>query len=98
PAQVWPRIRDYWRQENIEIASENPTIGQMDTAWFQRTTDVLNREKIRVLIDNGFQDNSSEIRLIHVKAPRATPVFEQINWPERSEDFDTEYEMLADMS
>ena len=98
PAEVWPRIRDYWRQENIQIATENPTIGQMDTAWFERPSDVLNREKFRVVIDNGFQDNSSEIRLIHVKAPRATPVFEQINWPERSEDFEVEYETLSDLS
>lgn len=98
PAQVWPRVRDYWRQANIQIASENPTIGQMETGWFERTSDLLNREKFRVIIDTGFQDNSSEIRLIHVKAPRVTPVFEQINWPEKSEDFDTEYEMLADMS
>ena len=98
PAEVWPRIRDYWRQENIQIATENPTIGQMDTAWFERSTDVLNREKFRVLIETGFQDNSSEIRLIHVKAPRATPVFEQINWPEASEDFDVEFETLSDLS
>lgn len=98
PAEVWPRIRDYWRQENIQIATENPTIGQMDTAWFERITDVLNREKFRVLIDTGFQDNSSEIRLIRVTAPRGTPVFEQVNWPEQSEDFDAEYEILSDMS
>ncbi|MGV3592250.1 MAG: outer membrane protein assembly factor BamC [Gammaproteobacteria bacterium] len=98
PAEVWPRIRDYWRQENIQIASENPTIGQMDTAWFERSSDVLNREKFRVIVETGFQDNSSEIRLVHVEAPRATPVFEQINWPERSEDFDVEYETLSDLS
>jgi len=98
PAEVWPRIRDYWRQENIQIATENPTIGQMDTAWFERASDLLNREKFRVVIDTGFQDNSSEIRLIRVTAPRATPVFEQINWPERSDDFDAEYAMLSDMS
>ncbi len=98
PAEVWPRIRDYWRQANIQIATENPTIGQMDTAWFERASDPINREKFRVVIDTGFQDNSSEIRLIHVVAPRGTPVFEQINWPERSEDFDLEYETLSDMS
>jgi outer membrane protein assembly factor BamC len=98
PAEVWPRIRDYWRQENIGIATENPTIGQMDTAWFERAGNVVSREKIRVLVDTGFQDNSSEIRLIHVEAPRATPVFEQINWPAASEDFDVEFEMLSDLS
>jgi outer membrane protein assembly factor BamC len=98
PAEVWPRIRDYWRQANIQIATENPTIGQMDTSWFERASNPLSREKYRVLVDTGFQDNSSEIRLIHVEAPRGTPVFEQINWPAISENFDVEYERLSDMS
>ncbi len=98
PGEVWPRIRDYWRQENIEIATENPTTGQMDTAWFVRTGNVLTREKVRVLIDTGFQDNSSEIRLVHVSAPQATPVFEQINWPTASEDGEAERGFVTDLS
>ncbi len=98
PGEVWPRIRDYWRQENIEIATENPTTGQMDTAWFVRDGNVLTREKVRILVDTGFQDNSSEIRLLHVSAPQATPVFEQINWPEVSEDVEVERELVGDLS
>jgi len=27
PSQVWPRIRDYWRQNNVQVAFENPTAG-----------------------------------------------------------------------
>jgi outer membrane protein assembly factor BamC len=98
PGEVWPRIRDYWRQEGVEVATENPTTGQMDTAWFVRDGNVLTREKVRVLIDTGFQDNSSEIRLLHVSAPQATPVFEQINWPDASEDVETEREFVGDLS
>lgn len=98
PGEVWPRIRDYWRQEGVEIATENPTAGLMDTAWFIRTGNVLTREKFRVMVDTGFQDNSSEIRLLHLSAPQATPMFEQVNWPAVSMDVEVEYTMLSDMS
>lgn len=98
PGEVWPRIRDYWRQEGVEIATENPTTGLMDTAWFTLTGNVLTREKFRVIVDTGFQDNSSEIRLLHTSSPQATPLFEQVNWPAESVDVEVEYSMLSDMS
>jgi outer membrane protein assembly factor BamC len=98
PSEVWPRIRDYWRQDGVDVAMENPTAGIMDTAWFVKDGNVLNREKFRVLVDTGFQDNSSEIRLLHLSAPQATPVFEQVNWPESSVDPEIEFEVLNDMS
>ncbi|MEY4643118.1 MAG: hypothetical protein RLZZ227_3112 [Pseudomonadota bacterium] len=98
PGEVWPRIRDYWRAEGVEVAAENPTAGVMETAWFVRTGNVLTREKFRVMVDTGFQDNSSEIRLLQISAPQATPVFEQVNWPEQSQDLELERELITDMS
>lgn len=98
PGEVWPRIRDYWRQEGVEISTENPTSGVMDTAWFIVDGNVLTREKFRVIVDTGFQDNSSEIRLLHLSAPQATPMFEQVNWPAASVDVEVEYRMLSDLS
>jgi outer membrane protein assembly factor BamC len=98
PGEVWPRIRDYFRSAGIAIAAENPTAGVMDTAWFIPRTDTLNRHKLRVTVETGFQNNSSEIRLLHITAPQATPVFEQVNWPVASRDPETAYEMLSDLS
>jgi len=98
PSQVWPRIRDYWRQAGIEVAVENPTTGQMDTAWFVRDGEILNRDKIRVIVDTGFQDNSAEIRLLQQSALQATPELQQANWPATSMSPDVEYEMLMALS
>ncbi len=98
PGEVWPRIRDYWRQEGVEISVENPAAGLMDTDWFVMDGNVLTREKFRVIVDTGFQDNSAEIRLLHVAAPQVMPVFEQINWPDVSMDPDVESRMLTDLS
>jgi outer membrane protein assembly factor BamC len=98
PGEVWPRVRDYWRSKGVSIAQENPTQGQMDTGWFTEEGNVLNRDKFRVFVDTGFQNNTSEIRLVHVSSPQATPVFEQINWPEQSMSADTESRFVTDMA
>lgn len=98
PGEVWPRIRDYFRQAGIEIAAENPTSGVMETGWFIQTGNVLNRDRLRVTVETGFQNNSSEIRLLHVSAPQATPAFDQVTWPAASVNPETEFALLTALS
>lgn len=98
PSQVWPRIRDYWRQSRIPIAAENPSEGLMDTGWFVLEGEVINREKLRVIVDTGFQNNSAEIRLLHLSGPQALPAVEQVVWPEKSSDPTVAYDFLLDLS
>lgn len=98
PSQVWPRIRDYWRQNNVVIAFENPTGGIMETGWFVLAGNVTTQEKFRVIVDTGFQDNSSEIRLLHMEAPQAAPVLVQRPFPAQSMNPETEYTVLSSLS
>lgn len=98
PSEIWPRIRDYWTRNGIEVAFENPTRGIMDTGWFVLDGNVLTKEKMRVMVEPGFQNDSSEIRLLHLAVGQALPAFDQINWPEESTDPDVEYDFLTDMS
>ena len=46
PSEVWPRIRDYWTSNSIQIAVENPTRGELDTGWFILEGNVLTKEKM----------------------------------------------------
>jgi len=98
PSQIWPRIRDYWRQSGVPVAVENPSEGLMDTGWFVLDGEVLNREKLRVIVDTGFQTNSSEVRLLHMSAPQALPAVEQVTWPAKSMNNTIAYDFLLDMS
>lgn len=99
PSEVWPRIRDYWRQENIEIATENPTAGVMETGWFVLEGNALTKEKIRVTVETGFQDNSAEIRLLQQSSPQSTPDLGlATSWPAQSSDPDTEFQVLNGLS
>jgi len=98
PSQIWPRIRDYWRQSGVPIAVENPSEGLMDTGWFVLEGEVLDREKMRVIVDTGFQSNSSEVRILHMSGPQALPAIEQVNWPATSMDSTISYDFLLDLS
>lgn len=98
PSELWPRIRDYWRERKVEIAFENPTGGVMDTGWFVLEGSLLNREKIRVTVDTGFQADSAEIRLLHMSSLQSAPALSQVIWPEISMDSDIEYATLTALS
>lgn len=98
PSQIWPRIRDYWRQSGVPIAVENPSEGLMDTGWFVLDGEVLNREKMRVIVDTGFQSNSAEVRILHMSGPQALPAVEQVTWPAKSMDSTIAYDFLLDLS
>jgi outer membrane protein assembly factor BamC len=98
PSQVWPRIRDYWRENNVVITAENPTTGVMETGWFTLDGNVVTQEKFRVTVDTGFQDNSAEIRLLHMDAPQATPVIVQRPFPASSMNAETEFTVLSSLS
>lgn len=98
PSQIWPRIRDYWRQSGVPVAVENPSEGLMDTGWFVLEGDVIDREKLRVIVDTGFQTNSSEVRILHMSGPQALPAVEQVTWPAQSMDSTIAYDFLLDLS
>lgn len=98
PSQVWPRIRDYFRQNNVVIAFENPTAGVMETGWFVLDGNVLTQEKFRVTVETGFQDNSAEIKLLQVEAPQSAPVIGQVPFQAQSMNSETEYTVLSSLS
>jgi outer membrane protein assembly factor BamC len=97
PSQVWPRIRDYWGTQNIEIAAEDPTTGVMETGWFVREGNVLTRDRVRVTVETGFQNNSSEIRLLQMSQPQQTPAF-NVAWPTTSQEPEVETAVVSELA
>ncbi|MDR0781085.1 MAG: outer membrane protein assembly factor BamC [Pseudomonadales bacterium] len=94
PSQVWPRIRDYWGTQRIDIAFEDPTDGVMETGWFVRAGNVISRDRVRITVETGFQNNSSEIRLVQMSQAQATPAFD-VAWPAASQEPDVETALVS---
>ncbi|MBT6277633.1 MAG: outer membrane protein assembly factor BamC [Chromatiales bacterium] len=40
PAQVWPRIRDFWAENQFLIRMEDPSIGILETDWAENRADI----------------------------------------------------------
>ena len=98
PAQVWPRIRDYWTQLQVILDYENPSSGIMDTAWVEVDSDIETRHKYRVQIEPGLHSGYSEIYVKHLQNLRSDPIPVVINWPETSSSADRERQILDSLS
>ncbi len=98
PSQIWPRLREYWRGQGIDLVLEDPSNGVMETQWFALENEFINREKFQILVDNGFQPNSAEVRLILTEAPQALPPIETTRFPESSVNLELAYDFLLDIS
>ena len=97
-SQVWPRVRQYWLEKGIELALENPVDGLLDTNWFVVDGNSATQEKIRIVVEPGFQDESAEVSLIHISLPQNESASERVNWPEQSMDLDYASEVLTEIS
>ncbi len=102
-SQVWPRLRQYWfdpywLDQGLELTRETPSLGLLETNWFVLDGNEFTQEKIRVIVEPGFQDDSAEVSLIHISVPQDQQVFEQVNWPQQSVDIEYAYELLEDLS
>ncbi len=57
-------------REKYRIISENPTNGELETNWFVNDGNNETQEKIRVVVEPGFQDQSAEVSLVHISMPQ----------------------------
>ncbi len=40
PAQVWPRVKEFWLQEGFLIKMEDPRVGIIETGWSENRADI----------------------------------------------------------
>ena len=97
-SQVWSRVRQYWLGQNIDLVMENTSDGLLDTSWYTVPGNEDLQQKIRIIVQPGFQDDSAEISLLQLSGPQGNQLSEQVVWPEQSMDTDYAYEVLADLS
>lgn len=97
PGQVWPRLRDYWATENIQLAVEDAVAGTMETAWLpQEGSEVRHRYQVRV--EPGLHAGNSEVYVRHVRDEGTTPDGMPVAWPDESQNLDRETTVLASIS
>ncbi|MEJ2344906.1 MAG: outer membrane protein assembly factor BamC [Gammaproteobacteria bacterium] len=81
PAQVWPKIREFWLQHGFVLAVDNPTIGVMETDWAENRANIPEGPIRRFLgkaldfaYDTGTRDKF-RVRIEHGLKPGTTELY-----------------------
>lgn len=98
PGQVWPRVRDYWTELQIQLEYENPSQGLMETAWLEIGNDQTLRHKYRVSIEPGLHPGASEVYVKHLQDQRDAPIPTVLNWPDISDSPEFERQVMNSVS
>ena len=98
PAQVWPLVRDFWSQLDLELDLADPGLGTMETAWLEAGNAPELRQKYRIVIEPGLHSASSEITVRHMQNLRTQPIPMTVEWPEISDNPELESQILSAIS
>ena len=90
PSQVWASARQFFTDNGFQIAEERPQTGEFVTAW--QTRDQLapalvrnlglgeGETRVRVRVEPGVQNDTSEIFLVSVQRPAGSSA--DVAWPD----------------
>lgn len=96
PAQVWPRLRDYWSTAQIPLASEDTVRAVMETVWLG--DDEGSRNKYQVRVEPGLHSGNSEVYVLQVAESYVSDPAAPVSWPQNSANLELEHAMLDDIS
>lgn len=70
PAAVWPRLRSWLNQQQLDVVAADPGAGTIETAWlvFNDTPDT--KDRFRIHVEPGFVSSMTEIRVEHAQLDR----------------------------
>ncbi len=108
-SSVWPKVKQFLRDNGVAPVEESPSEGYIRTAQFSVARGRGNRDavrqivadsdrsarrvELRVRIEQGIRDGNSEIHIRYLDASNA-PLF---GWPESSRNIDVEEALLTEL-
>ncbi|MGD8874829.1 MAG: outer membrane protein assembly factor BamC [Gammaproteobacteria bacterium] len=81
PAQVWPRVKEFWLQEGFLIRMEDPRVGIIETNWAENRADIPQgpiRNLLGKVLDSVYSSATRDqfrVRLENGTQPDTTEVF-----------------------
>ncbi|MDO3384088.1 outer membrane protein assembly factor BamC [Gilvimarinus algae] len=97
PGEVWPRVRSFLNDNNVDVASADIGRGIIESHWLQFKTDLSTTDRYRVQIDQGVQPETSEIHIVHQSVPGSEPGGD-LPWPMQSSSAERESWLLDELA
>lgn len=98
PSEVWPQLRNFLSQNNLDVVYADTNNGVLETSWIQFKDDLTKKDKFRLQIDQGVQPDTSEIHITHMNISSNIPASGQVNWPAHSMDPEREAILLDELA
>lgn len=101
PNEVWTRVRRFWDVNDIELETEVPYRGLMETVWLKRNNDgYITRDKFRVIVEYGLQKDVSEVHIKHLGYGYETMEIpeEELDWSKARADDELALAMTQELS
>ncbi|WP_041523544.1 outer membrane protein assembly factor BamC [Gilvimarinus agarilyticus] len=97
PGEVWPRVRAFLNENNVDVASADIERGLIDSYWLQFKSDLSTSDRYRVQIDQGVQPETSEIHVLHQSVKGDSPS-NDLQWPKASSSTEREAWLLDELA
>jgi|SRR5690554_289323 len=97
PGEVWPRVRAFLNENNVDVASADISRGLIDSYWLQFKSDLSTSDRYRVQIDQGVQPETSEIHVLHQSVKGSNPA-DDLMWPKASSSTEREAWLLDELA
>jgi outer membrane protein assembly factor BamC len=81
PAQVWPKVREFWMQQGFLIKMEDPRLGILETGWAENRADIpsdIIRNTLGKVLDVAYSAATRDqyrVRLEHGATPGTTELY-----------------------
>jgi outer membrane protein assembly factor BamC len=81
PAQVWPKVREFWMQQGFLIKMEDPRLGILETGWSENRADIpsdIIRDTLGKFMDFVYSAATRDqyrVRLEHGTTPGTTELY-----------------------
>jgi len=81
PAQVWPKVREFWMQQGFLIKMEDPRLGILETGWTENRADIpsdIIRNTLGKVMDFAYSAATRDqyrVRLEHGTTPGTTELY-----------------------
>ena len=95
PAQVWPKLRDFWATQGYKLDLDDVDLGVIETGWSEDQAK-LSRHKFKLFAEAGSETGTTVLYLSH-EGQELTPKGEQLEWQLKPRDVAAEGKMIDNL-
>ena len=95
PAQVWPKLRDFWASQGYKLELDDVDLGVIETGWSEDQAK-LSRHKFKLFAEAGGEKGTTVLYLSH-EGQELAPKGEQLEWQHKPRDVAAEGKMVDNL-